>query len=325
MVASLEAIVQGKSKPLRDYIERFSKEVVQVRGAEDSMKQYLITKGLREGTNVKKAVRLDRPRTLYEFLAIAKIHITYEEELYADNLNKPRKEEPVVESSRKPFQEKKKEGRAVREGKAPSGRFTEYTPLAMSREKIFAEIAVADLAEVGVKPPKAPSQERKGVDKTKYCRFQKCHGHTTDDCIHLKDAIELLIQRRRLKQFVKNPESKWKTIELITDGTTTDKIVAMSVEQLGDFPSNMEIVPYSCTWEQVLSINVVTGGTMNISMGSMKRKFEELMSVNLLVPSNSNIGGRPPLAFYDSELPGGAVNSAIPLLVRASMVNTDVR
>jgi len=49
------------------------------------------------------------------------------------------------------------------------------------------------------------------------------------------------------------------------------------------------------------------------------------MSVNLLVPSNSNIGGRPPLAFYDSELPGGAANSAIPLLVRASMANTDVR
>jgi len=57
----------------------------------------------------------------------------------------------------------------------------------------------------------------------------------------------------------------------------------------------------------------------------MKRKFEELMSVNLLVPTNSNIGGRPPLDFYDSELPGGAANSAIPLLVRASMANTDVR
>jgi len=67
------------------------------------------------------------------------------------------------------------------------------------------------------------------------------------------------------------------------------------------------------------------GGTMDISMGSMKRKFEELMSVTLLVPSNSNLGGRPPLAFYDSELPSGASNSAIPLLVRASMVNTDVR
>jgi len=53
-VASLEAIVQGKSEPLRDYIKIFNKEAIQVRGAEDSMKQYLITKGLRQGTYVKK-------------------------------------------------------------------------------------------------------------------------------------------------------------------------------------------------------------------------------------------------------------------------------
>jgi len=193
MVASLEAIFQGKREPLRDYIERFNKEAVQVRGAEDSTKQYLITKGPREGTDVKKDVRLDRPRTLNEFLAIAKIYIRYEEELYADSLNKTRKKEPATESSKKPFPERKKEVKVVREGKTPSGRFTEYKPLVASREKIFAEIAVADLAEAGVKPPKAPSQERKGVDATKYCRFNKCHGHTTDDCIHLKDAIELLI------------------------------------------------------------------------------------------------------------------------------------
>jgi len=79
MVASLEAIVQGKSEPFREYIERFNKEVVQVRGADERMKQYLIAKGLHEGTNVKKAVHLDRPRTLNEFLAIVKIYIKYEE------------------------------------------------------------------------------------------------------------------------------------------------------------------------------------------------------------------------------------------------------
>jgi len=64
---------------------------------------------------------------------------------------------------------------------------------------------------------------------------------------------------------------------------------------LGNFLDNMDIIPYSCTWEQFPSANVITGGTI-ISVGSMKRKFEELMSVNLLVPSNSNIGARPPLA-----------------------------
>jgi len=95
-VASLEAVVQGKSEPLRDYIERFNKEDVQVRGADETMKRYLIAKGLREGTDVKKVVRLDRPRTLNEFLAIAKIYIAYEEELYASSLNKSRKEEPAA-------------------------------------------------------------------------------------------------------------------------------------------------------------------------------------------------------------------------------------
>jgi len=55
MMASLEAIVQGKSKPLWNYIERFNKEVVQVRGTDETMKRYLIAKGLREGTDVKKA------------------------------------------------------------------------------------------------------------------------------------------------------------------------------------------------------------------------------------------------------------------------------
>jgi len=64
---------------------------------------------------------------------------------------------------------------------------------------------------------------------------------------------------------------------------------------------------------------------MNIYMENMERKFEELMRVNLLVLSNSNLEGRPPLAFYDSELPGRAPNSTIPLLVRALMPNTNVR
>jgi hypothetical protein len=124
MVASLEAIVQGRSEPLQDYIERFNKEAVQVRGANETMKLYLIAKGLREETDVKKTVLLDRLRTLNEFLAIAKIYIAYEEDLYADSLNKVRKEEPAAKSSKKPFHKKKKEGKATWESKRPNDHFT---------------------------------------------------------------------------------------------------------------------------------------------------------------------------------------------------------
>jgi hypothetical protein len=121
------------------------------------MKRYLIAKGLREGTDFKKDVRLDHPRALNELLVILKICIRYKEELYAENHNKSSKEEPAAESSKKPFHEKNKEGKETRESNEHIGRFTEYTALAMSREKIFVEITVADLKEAGVKPPKAPS------------------------------------------------------------------------------------------------------------------------------------------------------------------------
>ena len=193
--------MQGKDESLREYIKRFNKEAVQVRGADEDMKRYLIGKGLRAGTDMKKAVQLDQPKTLNEFLMIAKTYIRYEEQLYADNLNKNRKEDPS-EQPKKPLQEKKKEGKSSREGKIHVGRFTEYTPLATSREKILAEIASADMKESGIKFPK-PSTTKPGADKNKYCRFHKCIGHNTDDCIHLKDAIEILIQRGRLKQFMK--------------------------------------------------------------------------------------------------------------------------
>jgi len=88
------------------------------------MKHYLIAKGLCEGTDVKKVVRLDCPRTLNEFLAIAMIYIRYEVELYVDNLNKSRKEDPAAESSKNPFHEKKKEGKTSCESNGPAGCFT---------------------------------------------------------------------------------------------------------------------------------------------------------------------------------------------------------
>jgi len=93
------------------------------------MKKYLIAKGLHPGTYMKKAVQPDHPMTLNEFRAIAKTYIRYEEELYADNLNKSNKEEYVAESFKKPFHEKKKEGKPACKGKGPIGRLTEYTPL----------------------------------------------------------------------------------------------------------------------------------------------------------------------------------------------------
>ncbi|MCI41009.1 hypothetical protein A2U01_0062242, partial [Trifolium medium] len=44
-------------------------------------------------------------------------------------------------------------------------------------------------------------------DTSKWCRYHKAHGHVTEECIHLKDAIEVLIRDGHLKQFVQRKEN----------------------------------------------------------------------------------------------------------------------
>jgi len=45
----------------------------------------------------------------------------------------------------------------------------------------------------------------------------------------------------------------------------------------------MEIIPYACIWEEFPTSNIITGGISSLSIGSMKRKFKELLYVNHLV------------------------------------------
>ncbi|KAL0453570.1 UNVERIFIED_CONTAM: hypothetical protein Slati_1335100 [Sesamum latifolium] len=44
----------------------------------------------------------------------------------------------------------------------------------------------------------------KRLKSDKYCRFHKDRGHSTEDCYHLKNEIEKLIQRGYLKEYVEN-------------------------------------------------------------------------------------------------------------------------
>lgn len=131
---------------------------MQVRRADERTKKQLIEKRLRPKTNIKKAVQLDQPRTINEFLRILKFYIRYKGQLYTDNLNKERKEDPQHKSSENPFYEKKKEVKPSREGKRPIGYFDKYTPLEVSSEEISVKITSADLKEVRIKYPKPFTQ-----------------------------------------------------------------------------------------------------------------------------------------------------------------------
>ncbi|CAJ2640291.1 unnamed protein product [Trifolium pratense] len=71
------------------------------------------------------------------------------------------------------------------------------------------------------------------------------------------------------------------------------------------------------SWENFAKAMVITGGGISkVTIGSVKRKFEELesiCSVNPIAVSKPEEGSNP-LAFYKEEVPGGSPNYQIPLL-----------
>ncbi|GAU33039.1 hypothetical protein TSUD_151930, partial [Trifolium subterraneum] len=184
-VASLKAIVQGPEEPLRNYIERFNKVSVEVE-ATDKMKLYLLEEGLREGTKFQEAVGILEVQTLDAFFELAQREKNVEE-------NSQREE--------RRGEEKKREGGKVREAKPPKSQFTYHTPLNAPRDMILSEISSAEFKSAGIRFPKQ-LPAKPNVDKKKFCRFHKSHGHVTEDCVHLKDAIEILIQKGYARKYV---------------------------------------------------------------------------------------------------------------------------
>ncbi|GAU40245.1 hypothetical protein TSUD_219550 [Trifolium subterraneum] len=181
-VANLKAIIQGPEESLRTNIERFNKVSVEV-DATDKMKLYLLEEGLREGTKFQ------------ELVGIVEM---------ASEVRRPRNFEvggPSSQREERRGDEKKREGGKVREAKPPKSQFTYHTPLNAPRDRILSEISNAEFKSAGIRFPKQ-LPAKPNVDKKKFCRFHKSHGHVTEDCVHLKDATKILIQKGYARHYV---------------------------------------------------------------------------------------------------------------------------
>ncbi|XP_058783320.1 uncharacterized protein LOC131657996 [Vicia villosa] len=175
---------------------------------------------------------------------------------------------------------------------------------------------------------------RPNVDKSKFCRFHKGHGHNTEDCIHLKDAIEILIREGHLKQYAKKQEAakeaKPNTKEKPAEDTPAMQ-VAMSITRpkdfyLPDWAKSATATSFHNGWEMFPSAMVISGGGFSkLTVGSVKQKFDELLSASSSKVAALDQGSPSSISLYKEELPGGAQNATIPLLIRARMANFDVR
>ena len=80
--------------------------------------------------------------------------------------------------------------------------YDEYTPLNTSLENIY--FSTCNTFDYRKPTPKESTDAQKRTGK--YCRFHETHGHNTEECRHLHDAIERLIRQKKLQQFIKDPQ-----------------------------------------------------------------------------------------------------------------------
>ena len=75
-----------------------------------------------------------------------------------------------------------------------------YTDLVSSQEDVFMAAK-----HTGVfKRPDPLRGDRSKRNQNKYCQFHKDVGHTTKECITLKDEMKKLIRRRYLQDYINN-------------------------------------------------------------------------------------------------------------------------
>ncbi|XP_017417568.1 uncharacterized protein LOC108328242 [Vigna angularis] len=196
-VFELVTLKQGKEETLRAFMDRYQKTVQRVKALSPELAHHYILPTLKPGP-FKDSVCRRAPKTMEELrermadeIRVEEMKLSYKKEIQELRSEKADGGKPG-NSVGKPGGNRQKEPR-----RRP--RFQQYTPLNAPRERILWEALSADLLPEPMKRP-TPS----GADESKHCAYHKNMGHTTQECVTLKDKIEELIQAGKLKKYIRD-------------------------------------------------------------------------------------------------------------------------
>ncbi|XP_052734126.1 uncharacterized protein LOC128196669 [Vigna angularis] len=177
-------------------MDRYQKTVRRVKSLTPELALHYILPALKPGP-FKDSVCRQAPKTMEELreratdeIRVEEMKLSYKRESQEVRGERADGGKPSS-SAGKPSGPKHKEQR-----RGP--RFQQYTPLNAPREKILREALSADLI-----PEPAGRPTPKDADGSKHCAYHKNMGHTTEECVTLKDKIEELIRAGKLKKYVR--------------------------------------------------------------------------------------------------------------------------
>ncbi|XP_017420171.1 uncharacterized protein LOC108330176 [Vigna angularis] len=194
---SLEGEALGKDETLREFMDRYRNTVRRVKGLSPELSLHYILPALKPRP-FKDNVCRRAPKTMEELRERAADEIRVEEMKLSYKKESQENKGDRTDGDNKSGGHSGKPG-GFKQREPPRGpRFQQYTPLNAPRAKILQEALSAELIPVPLKRPTPP-----GADGNKHCMYHKNMGHTTEECVTLKDKIEELIRAGQLKKYVR--------------------------------------------------------------------------------------------------------------------------
>ncbi|XP_077248665.1 uncharacterized protein LOC143888198 [Tasmannia lanceolata] len=197
------ALRQEESKPLKAFVSRFHRDALQVPNLDPSATTNALLAGAKSN-DFRRSVARRNPQSLADRMVGAEEFISVEETLAA--LDSNRRRTPKEEKN---HTKQRRDDKAPRRERSPQRKEESYTPLNTSRRRILTVIKEEDF----LKWPARMLSKGNKRDKSKYCSFHEDHGHDTDECRHLKEEIELRINRRYLRKYVKEDDRRRERME----------------------------------------------------------------------------------------------------------------
>jgi hypothetical protein len=189
-----------KDESLREYITRFNNEVLEVRNVEPNLLLYFFVKGLKPDT-FAKALAGEKPTSMDDLKARAEKWIRIEEWKRTQTTQAAKKDDKG-NNQQNPESRGKEDKAQDKPSKGPRGMFNTYTPLTVSAATVYKEVMNSKIRD------RPPPLRNPGRFRNYYCHYHREKGHSTNECVQLRDAIEKLIRQGRLGNYTQEPNDR---------------------------------------------------------------------------------------------------------------------
>ncbi|XP_016178258.1 uncharacterized protein LOC107620640 [Arachis ipaensis] len=265
----LGTIRQGPQESLKDYLTRFAEATMEIPDLDPAIHLHALKAGLRPG-KFRETIAITKPKTLEEFRERSAEQMEIEELCKAERTERK--------------QPKKEDDRATRSANIKDSR------------KPFRLTPKFDNARA------RSYQDQRFIDKSKHCAFHQKYGHTTNECVIVKDLLERLARQGLLDKYIEGRRYK--------EGNKDREERHQATGHKEDNKWSNNTPPKSI-------INCISGGFAwgGETTSARKRSYRAILAIEGTTPQNNKSAPDLNITFSQTDICSAAPNLDDPVVI----------